>query len=227
MSVVWIAVVALAVPPVEGSHLTAVSSPPAVAEREPLVPPRTGRELRDTVRAAFARWAKPTDKEADLAAREFIALYRELQADDKLAFTQREPLQRKIRTRLSALQQQIKKRIAIQKRLSKANRPESVGTAAGRHHVLAQLGGGFGGPGFGGGMMRGGPLGGFGTANQDNGEQLVELIQQTIAPSSWDVNGGAGSIYYWRPGMALVIRNRGEVHNRIGGLLEQLNRLGR
>ena len=58
----------------------------------------------------------------------------------------------------------------------------------------------------------------------DNGQELVDLIQRVIAPSSWEVNGGPGSIYYWRPFQALVIRQTGEVHEQIGGTLEQLQK---
>jgi hypothetical protein len=76
-------------------------------------------------------------------------------------------------------------------------------------------------------MMGGGPLGGPGQFSDDYGPELVELIQQTIAPQTWDVNGGLGSAYYWRPGRALVIRQTGNVHDQLGGLLEQLGRAGR
>lgn len=43
-------------------------------------------------------------------------------------------------------------------------------------------------------------------ANADYGMLLVQLIQDTISPASWDANGGNSTIRYWRPGMALVVR---------------------
>ena len=55
----------------------------------------------------------------------------------------------------------------------------------------------------------------------------MELIQRTIAPASWDVNGGPGTIQYWRPGRALVVRQTDEMHERIGDVLKQLDRAGR
>jgi general secretion pathway protein D len=55
----------------------------------------------------------------------------------------------------------------------------------------------------------------------------VELIQRTIAPSTWDVNGGPGTIRYWRPGMALVIRQTSEVHDDVADFLKQLDRTTR
>jgi len=53
----------------------------------------------------------------------------------------------------------------------------------------------------------------------DYGPKLVELIQQTIAPDSWDVNGGPGTIMYFSPLRVLVVRQTGEVHDHLGGLL--------
>ena len=61
----------------------------------------------------------------------------------------------------------------------------------------------------------------------DHGEQLVELIQTVIRPETWDVNGGTGTIYYWYPGRALVIRQMDEVHEEIADVLGQLRRAGR
>jgi len=238
MSTLWIAVIVLAAPPGEETSLAQVTSPPATVAEEPLVPLRTGPELRDAVREAMRRWARPGDKEADLAARDFLVLYEELRHDGNLSRAQREQFSTKVRGRLLKLAQQIKKRVAVQKRLAKTKRPESVDFPGGRADVLAQrggfgrggFGGGFGGPGFGGPMM-GGPMmggaGGPGTMNDDHGEALVELIQQTIAPSTWDVNGGPGSIYYWRPGRAIVVRQRGDVHDQIADVLRQMGKMGR
>jgi hypothetical protein len=235
MSTFWIAVVALAVVPDAGST-PAADFTPAVVVEQALVPPRTGRELRDAVRAALRRWARASGKEAGLAAREFLVLYEELGADDQLSGRQRDELLTKVRGRLLKLADEISKRVAIEKRLAKQRRPESVDAAV-DGVVLAQFGGmaqprGMAVPGFAGlgprvGMLGGGPFGGAGQFGNDYGPELVDLIQQTIAPQSWDVNGGLGSIYYWRPGRALVIRQTGNVHDQIGGLLQQLGRMGR
>jgi hypothetical protein len=45
------------------------------------------------------------------------------------------------------------------------------------------------------------------------------LIEDTIAPESWEIRGGRGVIRYWSNGQALVIRQTGEVHEQIGGFL--------
>jgi hypothetical protein len=70
----------------------------------------------------------------------------------------------------------------------------------------------------------GGALGG-GMVN-DHSQELIDLIQRTIQPDHWDVNGGPGSMFYYRPLMALVVRATSEVHGNVGGLLEALRRAG-
>lgn len=60
----------------------------------------------------------------------------------------------------------------------------------------------------------------------DNGPALVDLIERTISPDHWDVNGGPGAIVYYQPLHVLVIRASGEVHGRVGGLLGGLRAAG-
>ncbi|HUT10711.1 MAG TPA: hypothetical protein VMY42_09455 [Thermoguttaceae bacterium] len=248
MSTLWIAALALAAPPVEGVSPSSLD-PPAVTVGESTVGEsavgesslalRSGPELREAVREALQHWARPSDEEADQAAAEFLTLYGELQRDRELASSQREEFLGKVRGRLMTLSGQICKRVAIEARLARQERPESVDAVATRPGVLAQLGGfgggmmggpGMGGPMMGGmmnrGMMGGGPMGG-GMQNDDNGQELVELIQQTIAPTTWDVNGGTGTIYYWRPGRAIVVRQQEEIHRQIGDVIQQLEKLNR
>jgi hypothetical protein len=222
---IMVALALVGVVPLDGS--ASPDSGPAATAAEPFVPPRSGGELREAAHKALARWARPNDKQADLAAREFLALYDELGRDGKLAPLERAQLRNKVRGRLQDLAQQIQKRVAIERRLARQTgaAPKSVDAATdGTTGVLAQWGGfgaaGLGGPGVGG-------AGNPGTANDDYGQQLVDLIQQTIAPASWDINGGPGSMYYWRPGRALVVRQTSEVHDQLGDLLDQLGRAGR
>ncbi|MDA1014487.1 MAG: hypothetical protein O3A00_08565 [Planctomycetota bacterium] len=56
-------------------------------------------------------------------------------------------------------------------------------------------------------------------------QELITLIKDTIAPDSWDVRGGPGTIGYFSPIHALVIRANGEVHHQIGGTLQQVRRV--
>lgn len=226
MSALLIAVLALTAPPPEGVEALAVTppaaTPPATAPAEkPQTVSRSGPELRDAVRAALPRWARPADAEADRAACEFLMLYQELQRDDQLSAAQREYFVTKVRSRLFRLSDQIAKRVAIEKRLAKAKDAEAADAPEGKSDSMSQASSppdrqGDAGM-FGGGAMQ----------VPDHGEVLVDLIQRTIAPNTWDINGGPGSIYYWYPGRAIVVRQMGEVHGQITDLLEQMGRMGR
>lgn len=66
------------------------------------------------------------------------------------------------------------------------------------------------------------PGGAFGGGRRDDGEALVELIQRTIHPDFWDVNGGPGTIIYYAPLHALVVRATDEIHGDVGGLARGL-----
>lgn len=52
--------------------------------------------------------------------------------------------------------------------------------------------------------------------------ELINLIQSTIEPDSWDVNGGRGSMMYFSRLNVLVIRNTGQVHDSVGTALTKL-----
>ena len=208
------------------SGTQADATPGAKAPAAPVA--RSGRELSDAAHAALRKWAKASDKEADAAARDLLGIFCELQQDTRLARSTRETLRTTVRARLDQLSTQIGKRIASDrisndKAVAKTDSPKRDVTvksvaAAGDPRPLAQVGAAVGGgAGFGG---QGGPQG----APADNGQILVDLIQNTIAPKSWDVNGGNGSIYYWQQQHAIVVRATGDVHGEISDALEQLNR---
>ncbi len=72
--------------------------------------------------------------------------------------------------------------------------------AGGPMRLLGQNGAGFGGR----------PV-------QDYGPDLVTLIERTIQPDFWEVNGGPGRIYYYRPLHALVVTATSDMHVKIGG----------
>ena len=228
MSTLCLAAVLLAAPPSQPAENPGAAQSPTVEAQQPAAPLRTGVKLRDAVRDALQKWARVDDKQAQAAAREFLRLFDELRQDTDLARSQREKLSTKVRGRLLRLAVQIKKQAAIERRLAKQKQPDSVDRPDDRPDVLAQRGGRGG---MGGGMM-GGPMmgGGFGgqqPVKDDHGEDLVELIQTVIFPASWDVNGGLGSAYYWRPGRAMVIRQTDEIHRQIGGVLMQMGKAGR
>ena len=52
-----------------------------------------------------------------------------------------------------------------------------------------------------------------------NGADLVDLIQKTVDPPSWEANGGIGTIMYFNNLRVLVVRQTGEGQENVGGLL--------
>jgi hypothetical protein len=61
---------------------------------------------------------------------------------------------------------------------------------------------------------------GGGLAN--DAQQLIDLIQATVAPDSWAINGGNGTLYFYAPLNVLVVRQTAEVHEQLGGTIGQL-----
>lgn len=209
--------------------------PAAEQTGQPAATARSGRELMAACRGALQRWARVGDADATVAAIELLGLYRELQQDTGLAVAQREGLRLVVRRRLLALAEQIERQAAARRREkaaaagADAQVPPSI-QAGQQTAALAQQAAW---PGMGPGMMPGGlgagmmgPMGGAANQPADAGEQLVELIRQTIAPDMWLEMGGPGSMYYWLPGRALVVRQTDEVHEQIADLLRQLRRAG-
>jgi hypothetical protein len=62
---------------------------------------------------------------------------------------------------------------------------------------------------------------------ESNAQGLIELIERTIDPDFWDVNGGPGTIMYYPNLQCLVIRATSEVHGKIGGALGGVRDAGR
>ena len=60
---------------------------------------------------------------------------------------------------------------------------------------------------------------------QTDFQSLIDLIQSTIAPTTWDVVGGNGAIKAFETNLSLVVNQTQEVHEKLADLLEQLRRL--
>jgi general secretion pathway protein D len=56
-------------------------------------------------------------------------------------------------------------------------------------------------------------------------QSLINLIQQTVAPTTWNTVGGQGAIQPFDTNLSLVISQTQEVHEEIVDLLDQLRRL--
>ncbi len=230
-----------------GGNLVGQQRDPLVVARQETVYSLKGRALAKAVHNALVRWAHAGAKDAKDAAHEFLGLYKDLKADSSLSATERKELQGKVRGRLARLSQTIARSLArpapvaavaeqppltvgtlgrpaaLLEQQSPAEGVEWSGPVASVNfapHVLAQQaaagGGGVAAPGG------GGPNG----PDADDGQQLVDVIQTTIAPETWDVNGGQGSIYYWRDRHVLVIRATDDVHGFVSELTDQLERAG-
>ena len=63
-----------------------------------------------------------------------------------------------------------------------------------------------------------------GPLEQRNARRLIDLIQSVVAPDSWDVNGGKGTIRYYDMYQALVVRAPQSVHGEVGAALRGLRR---
>jgi len=96
----------------------------------------------------------------------------------------------------------------------------SIAAADSLAESLAMLDQSQGGPGY---------LLGFGgrAVPPDFGQDLVDLIEQTINPAFWDTNGGPGTIVYYAPLRCIVVRATSEVHGNIGGLVGGLRAAGK
>jgi hypothetical protein len=181
------------------------------------------KELREEVRAAIKASDRVTKENRDQAVRRLVDVHRRIQASTATG-DERDRLEQRVEARLAHLADMIQRQMAREAAAPNV-RP------AGERAVLAQQGlprQGFPQPrfapnaaAFGFGPNR---QGGFQQQPADHGQDLVELIQRTIAPSSWDVNGGQGAIVYFSPLRALVVRNRSEIHEQLGDVIGQMRR---
>jgi len=155
---------------------------------------RQAQDLRRMVSQRLRREATTTGAENEAAVRELLVLFQALQRDTTLTDDERQRLLGKLRSRL----QRVSRRLERQ-----ASREALASPGDSLHEPLGQQGG---------------------RAADDDGPELVELIQSIIAPQSWESSGGPGSIYYYRPLRVMVIRQSTEVHEQVGDVLEQLRK---
>ena len=190
---------------------------PALAEtpRVPAVPIETDArtkardegpavaKLRRSLRQALNRAFPTAPDDIQRQAREFVALYRQT-AQSSLGASERSRSLARLRGRLVGLSKAIARNDASDAQIATASsRTAKSSDSAGSVKTS---------------KLRPAEYGGPGGAPRSNGQDLIDLIQNTIAPESWDVMGGPGTIMYWEPGFALVVRQTDDVHEQIGGL---------
>ncbi|HJT35739.1 MAG TPA: hypothetical protein VJ783_27165 [Pirellulales bacterium] len=190
---------------------------PALAEppRVPAVPIKTVArtkarvkepavaELRRSLRQASNQAFPTAPDDVQRQAREFVALYRET-AQSSLGAAERSRSLARLRGRLVGLSKAIARNEASHARIATASlRTASLSDQADAVKTS---------------KLRPAEDAGRGGAPRSNAQDLIDLIQNTIAPESWDVMGGQGTIMYWEPGFALVVRQTDDVHEQIGGL---------
>jgi hypothetical protein len=185
------------------------------------------RDMSDVLRSEARA---PTPEARAAAVRKMCDLYRELVSDSRLDTSDvLKGYKAKLWSRMTRIKRELEQRVARQSGEAPSRAPTEAESQAiqdvavslatqmsysnytlgGPSYVLAHSGAAFGG----------------GTVN-DYSQELIDLIERTIAPNFWDTNGGPGSMFYYRPLMALVVRATSEVHGDVGGLLEALRRAG-
>jgi hypothetical protein len=198
--------------------------------------PRTARQLRDAVREALRDSARARQPDYEEVAPRLLDLFRELDSSAELPRAEKRSLRASLRTRLLQIEDVLARRLlraegeAKSKRNSQAsgqssksetlepgnsNRPAAV--APPTVVTLAQRGAPTGG-------QPGGTNAGGQSGVNSRGWDLVALIRNTVAPETWDVNGGNGSIFFYRPLNVIVVRQTQAVHDDLGDVLGQIRR---
>lgn len=203
-------------------------------------PARTNQEVRNAIRDVMAgeAQAKTPAARAD-AIRELCALYGEVVTSTTFVPEEQTRLKALVWSRLTRTKTEIEQRLARQRKAAElaAKKAARLGqnvspteTAAAREATLAvasqvtAVSQAVGGPGalF---AQAGGAFGG-GIGAGDYGDELVDLIQKTISPDSWDVNGGPCSIVYLQHLHVLVVSAPDDVHGDLADVMDGLRRAG-
>jgi len=192
----------------------------------PTEAPPSADELRSQVRLALRQPLKTLAAAPYTEARALVDLYVQLQSDESLASGERVRLQNLVRTRLAqgrgAIVRGLRRRQTEAERTARRQGPANENSDRGLKPTLRE------------GVSAKETMADDVTLSvretrvevqaaggnpQNEGQELVELIENTIAPASWETRGGPGVIKYWAPGHALVVRQTRDVHEQIGGVV--------
>jgi hypothetical protein len=215
------------------------ASPEPAAAREATASQRTAQQLRDAVHAAMRRQATAKGAEQPSAVRALAAVYRDVLASTSLPPREQRELRTLVRSRLARTSKALQRQLAGAGNAAEelpARRAADGGPPA-NWAILAQAQGNPAPGQLGAAGQPGGAGGGFGPAAQvagaaqnwnaqtnRNAQELIDLIQSTIAPASWDANGGLGTIMYFAPAQVLVIRQTDAIHGQVGQAIGGLRR---
>lgn len=187
-------------------------------------------EINDSMRNALRAEATAEDLgQRAVAVRQLTALYREILQDPRLETSDTlKSYKAKIWSRLTRIKADLQRTIDRNESEQRQQGPEidAVALKQATQSLAAQMS-----------LMNytlGGPANVLshsrasfgGRPVNDHGQELIDLIERTIKPDFWDVAGGPGSIFYYQPLMALVVRATSEVHGDVGGVLNALRRAG-
>jgi hypothetical protein len=149
-----------------------------------------------------------------------IELYREMAAHPKRESSlMLKQLGLRLRSRLENVSDHMERKSSRAKRDGMKKSPAAL--RAPETSVLAQQLAAPGGAGPAAGGQPAAPQAGV-PGGIDYGPDLVDVIQRTISPATWDINGGNGSVVYFAPLRVLVVSAPGTVHDQVGDVLGQL-----
>jgi hypothetical protein len=202
----------------------------------------TAQQLRDAVHAAMRRQATAKGAEQQAAIRGLTEAYRQVVASTALPAREQQQLRTLVRSRLMRTSKTLERQLAkAQDGTMRQVRPLADQLAneqpPAKRAILAQAQGnparqpGAAGaqPGraagqFGPGAQVAGAAQSWNAQTNQNAQQLIDLIQNTIAPASWDTNGGLGTIMYFAPSQVMVIRQTDGIHGKVGQAIQGLRR---
>jgi hypothetical protein len=207
------------------------AAPPVETERSG----RTPHELRTAVHETMRRQATASGAAHQAATRELVSLYHELAASTRLTDGDKREQMAYVRNRLRRTSQALERQqarddapaaeapppLARQQPAAQALLAQKPGNppaaqAAPRQPLFPAAGAA---PSAGGGQS-------LAAMTNQNAQELIDLIQDTIAPHTWDVRGGHGVIRYFAPSQVLVIRQSGDVHGQVGAAIQGLRKAG-
>ena len=212
MSSLWLAALVL------GASPDSAAAPPSAGEtaaKEAVVEVAelSPKELRDAFRAAIR---SSYQAEPKVAVPKLVEVYKRLKRDTQVSNAERTKMQQRVRSRMIAMGDKVvaqaRREMDEQRREESASKSDASGDEESDDaDAKAPAPNDYQGDGRPGGR-----------GAEDNGEELVELIRTVIAPETWDVNGGPGTIVYYRPLKVLVVRQTRPVHWLIGGFRQAL-----